>query len=521
MYAALPKTLRRPLEVQNTQTLKFQDSGAEILALSSQGEGGLRSFTANYIHISEFAFASDPAELMATARAALNDGKLIIESTANYYNDCLHQEVLKAQRGEASWDYLFFPWSDHANYKKNIPVDQAGNPMIEWSQEEKQLLSLNRLSGEQVYWRRSQIEKFGIEKFRREFPLTVEEAYMQVGDSYFQDLSRVNVVDIHFPPDVPVILIGSREYGTKTYESVQIEQDAANTNRLAQLNPLPLTHSGASVGHGSSQFEYIYDKVSRDWVKKNVVGGGCDRIDDNNNIGDDSSLPKNLDSSAAVISNKKYNEYGQELHTITIPLDAPAMPKFAIGVDVGGGTGRDYSTICVLDKVSMSICALYRSNTVSLKDFADVVMHLGSQYNNAAVLVEKNNHGAAVIAYMESAGYRNIAKGPDGKPGFLTTTKSKPMMMEDLRYLLTQGAIGWVDQITYSELRSYITNSRGNVEYPANVEGHGDLVIALALAYQCWKGVSFPRNDGMDDWIKVKKAKERTAAYLATAKQRY
>ena len=521
-YSQLPKSLRRPLEVQNTQTLKFQDSGAEILALSSQGEGGLRSFTANYIHISEFAFASDPEELMATARAALNEGKLIIESTANYYNDCLHVEVLKAQRGEADWDYNFFPWSDHAEYKKEIPVDESGAPLIEWSGEERNLLSMNELSGEQVYWRRSQIEKFGYEKFRREYPLTVEDAYAQVGDAYFQDLSRVNVVDIHFPPDHPVIMIGSREYGTKTYETVQVEQDAKEVIRLEQTNPLPHGHRRDSQQRGGTQIGYVFDKVKREWVKEMMGEGGIVYSDDNNNIGDSASLPTSRDlAAAALTSNKVYNELGQELHTITIPLDAPALPRFAIGCDVAGGNGRDYSTIFVLDKVSMSPCAVYRSNTTSLKDFSDVVLHLANQYNRATVMVERNNHGNAVLAYLEMARYSNIAKGADGKPGWHTNVKTKPQMFEDLKYLLDQGALPFVDQITYSELRSYIVNARGNIEFPQNVEGHGDLVIALALAYQAWKLTPFPRADGRDNWREKQRITERTAAYNASVKKRY
>ena len=519
-YAGLPKGLRRPLEVQNTIALKFEDSGAEILALSSQGEGGLRSFTANYIHISEFAFASDPAELMATARAALNEGKLIIESTANYYNDCLHQEVLKAERGEADWDYNFFPWYEHSEYRTEIPVDQFGESMIEWSGEEKSLLAQHHWSAEQMYWRRRQIEKFGEEKFKREYPASLEDAYAQVGDAYFQDLRLVPLIQIHFPSDAPVILVGPRERGTRTLESVQVAQDAQEAIRLEQLNPLPRGDRRITVGEGEREWGYYYDKKEREWIKEVKGVGGSVYSDSDINIGDQKSLP-NFDKTPPLSSTKQYNGLGQEIHTITIPLDKPALPRFAIGVDVAGGNGRDYSTIVVMDKVSMMICAVYRSNTASLKDFSDVIMHLGNMYNRATVMVERNQHGHAILAYLQTARYSNIAVGPDNKPGWNTNVKTKAMMFEDLKYLLTQGALPYVDQITYSELRSYIVNARGNIEFPANVEGHGDMVIALALAYQAWKLTSFPRSDGMDNWVEKKRLTERTAAYNATSKKRY
>ena len=523
-YAQLPKDLRRPLEVQNTQTLKLQDSGAEILALSSQGEGGLRSFTANYIHISEFAFASDPEELMATARAALNEGKLIIESTANYYNDCLHIEVLKAQRGEADWDYNFFPWYEHGEYKTEIPLDGEGTSLIEWSAEELSLMRNidgNRLSKEQVYWRRKQIEKFGHEKFRREYPATVEDAYAQTGDAYFSDLTQVQILNVHFPPDLPILLVGSREYGTRTLESIQKVKDAEELIRRDQENPLPRGHRRTVDGGTERRIGYEWDKDVREWVKYDKGVGGKNDDDSDNIIGAPASLPISEQSSSAVSSKIEYNDDGQRLHTIQVPLDLPGQPKFAIGVDVAGGNGRDYSTIVVLDKVSMMPCALFRSNTISLKDFSDVILHLANSYNKATVLVERNMHGHAILAYLQTARYSNIANGTDGKPGWHTNVKTKNIMFEDLKYLLSQGALPFCDQVTYSELRSYIVNSRGNIEFPSNIEGHGDMVIALALAYQAWKLTSFPRSDGMDNWVNKKKAKERSAAYNATSKQRY
>jgi hypothetical protein len=93
-YNGLPNFLKRPLSVLNTTEMRFEDSGAGIIAVSAEGKGGLRSFTCSYLQISEYAFAPNPEELKATALSALNNGQLIIESTANFFNDALHQEVM-------------------------------------------------------------------------------------------------------------------------------------------------------------------------------------------------------------------------------------------------------------------------------------------------------------------------------------------------------------------------------------------------------------------------------------------
>ena len=192
-YDNLPALLQRPLSVRNTTTMKLADSNAEVIAVSAEGHGGLRSFSANYIHLSEYAFAPDADELKATAIASLNNGRLIQESTANVFGDSHHQDILKAQRGEANLHLLFFPWTYHSDYAQHCPEG------VMWSEEEEALLE-EGLTPEQLYWRRIKIEQLGVHKFRREYPLTVEEAYGSSSNAYFtpDDLQNVELIDIDY-----------------------------------------------------------------------------------------------------------------------------------------------------------------------------------------------------------------------------------------------------------------------------------------------------------------------------------
>ena len=193
-YHNLPAFLKRPLSVENTTEIKFKDSGASIIAVSAEGKGGLRSFTCSMLHISEFAFAPNPEELKATALSALNNGQLIIESTANHFNDALHQEILKHENGEAKWRYLFFPWYRHLGYSLKIPKDEV----FELSEEEENIKELFNLSDEQLYWRRDKISKLGKSKFKREFPATIEDAYSVAGNVYLQgkDFNDIQILTI-------------------------------------------------------------------------------------------------------------------------------------------------------------------------------------------------------------------------------------------------------------------------------------------------------------------------------------
>jgi hypothetical protein len=132
--------------------------------------------------VSEFAFAPQPEELKATAISAVNDGQLVMETTANYFNDAMHKEIQMHHRGEADWKYLFFPWFTHAAYQLKVAEDWTP------SEEERVLMEEHGLTMEQLYWRNRKISKVGREKFKREYPASEEEAYRVTGNTYLNAL---------------------------------------------------------------------------------------------------------------------------------------------------------------------------------------------------------------------------------------------------------------------------------------------------------------------------------------------
>ena len=192
-YDNLPRFMKRHLVVNNTTEIRWKDSGASIIAVSAEGKGGLRSFTCSYLHISEYAFAPNPQELKATALSALNDGQLIIETTANHFNDAMHQEILAHERGEAQWEYLFFPWFEHKEYREKLPKDWS------MSEEEEEYKERWNLSDEQIYWRRLKSAKIGNrQKFIREYPACLEDSYSIAGNVYLahEDFDNIEIVQV-------------------------------------------------------------------------------------------------------------------------------------------------------------------------------------------------------------------------------------------------------------------------------------------------------------------------------------
>ncbi len=192
-YYNLPQFLKRPLDVENTTTMRFADSGATVIAVSAEGKGGLRSFTCSYLQISEYAFAPNPEELKATALSALNNGQLIIESTAKHFNDALHQEIMSYERGDAKWNYLFFPWFVHKEYREKPDKD------FQMTDTELALAEQWGLDPLQIYWRRLKMGKMGNrQKFIREYPSCIEDAYSIAGNVYLsaEDFEDVEIVQI-------------------------------------------------------------------------------------------------------------------------------------------------------------------------------------------------------------------------------------------------------------------------------------------------------------------------------------
>jgi hypothetical protein len=174
-YNSLPRALHRPLSVDNTTTMTLADTGATLMAASAEGKGGLRSFTATGLHISEFAFTPHAEELKATAIAALNGGQLCIESTANFFGDPLHREIELWDAQQVDWNFLFFPWTAHVEYTEEPPDDFEADRDLD-------------LTEGQQYWMSKMMGKLGQTKFRREYPLSVDDAYAQTDGAWIPAL---------------------------------------------------------------------------------------------------------------------------------------------------------------------------------------------------------------------------------------------------------------------------------------------------------------------------------------------
>jgi hypothetical protein len=186
-YDQLPAPVRKqyPLSIDSAQRITLAHSGATILCESTGSNEALRSFTANYIHISEYAYADNAQQLMAAAMAALAPGgQVIIESTPSHPGDPLHDLVT----GD-NWDCVFFPWYEHPEYVAD-PTDLLP------TDDEQQLIALYGLTPAQLAWRRIRIGKLNnvLQAFRKEYPASLDEAWTPGDDAYFSHLQAIQAI---------------------------------------------------------------------------------------------------------------------------------------------------------------------------------------------------------------------------------------------------------------------------------------------------------------------------------------
>ena len=159
----------------------------------------------------------------------------------------------------------------------------------------------------------------------------------------------------------------------------------------------------------------------------------------------------------------------------------PAQPAktYIIGADpAGGGSQGDYACATVIERSTGLQCAELHGH-FSPRELANRLIELGNTYNHGLLVVERNNHGYGVLAYLRSLGYGNIYC-EDGQEGWLTSAVSRPAMIENLASLLAIAPRLFRSPRLLEECRTFIRQTDGSSG--ASAGAHDDCVMAMAIA---------------------------------------
>lgn len=258
MLEYLPDSIKPEQKKSNAKELVFNnDEGtgldSKMKCMTAGGKGIGRSDTFTALHLSELAFWEGDKQdiLLGLLQAVPNipESMVIIESTANGF-DYFKELWDKAVAGENDFYPLFVGWNELKEYQ----MTYTG---FELTEDEIELQTVYNLTLEQLTWRRWCIKNNcggDIEKFKQEYPICPDEAFLSTGQCYFDKDKVINRIRKVVEP----IKRGSFLY---KYENNQVSDIRFNENIKGTIKifekpqeGVPYVLAGDTAGEGSDNF---------------------------------------------------------------------------------------------------------------------------------------------------------------------------------------------------------------------------------------------------------------------------
>ena len=170
--------------------------------------------------------------------------------------------------------------------------------------------------------------------------------------------------------------------------------------------------------------------------------------------------------------------------------------RYAMGVDVAGGSGRDHSSCVIIDFTNKTpiIVARYMNNRITPELLPYEVIAGAKAYGNPLVAVEANNHGHTTITILKDT-YPNLYQETKKdaltdvettKVGFLTTLSSKPRIVFNFKHAIEENDILIPDPVILREARKFDHGDLTITKVPDDEEfsRHFDCFMASCIAYE-------------------------------------
>jgi hypothetical protein len=153
--------------------------------------------------------------------------------------------------------------------------------------------------------------------------------------------------------------------------------------------------------------------------------------------------------------------------------------EYLVAVDTaGGGADGDFAAVQVIEMNSGLQCAELQQRLGTL-ELARVSAELAREYGGALIAVERNNHGAGVLAYLDSVERYARVYEQAGVAGWLTTAGSKPGMVSRMGALLVESPWLFFSRRLLGECRTFVAMAGGRT---GAVNGaHDDCLMAMAI----------------------------------------
>jgi len=160
----------------------------------------------------------------------------------------------------------------------------------------------------------------------------------------------------------------------------------------------------------------------------------------------------------------------------------PPVPgrRYLVAVDpAGGGSDGDYSAAQVLDLATGMQCAELAAHLGGL-ELARLITDLAREYNHATLVIERNNHGAGILALAETVCACDRIYRQNNQPGWLTTSVTRPAVLGLLNAALVENPELFQSRKLLAECRSFVRHPDGSTS--AAPGAHDDRVMSMAIA---------------------------------------
>jgi len=457
MEQNLPVEVKPQLKYSGRRDLHWGSEGGGLnssYSLSTVGGREVRGSKIDYLHCSEVASWTAGGEdyLLGLLNCVVQgfDTEAVIESTAQGVGGVFHDMYWDAAEGNSGWESVFFPWYIYSYYSKPFT-----------SEEEKEKFK-EELGQDQRYGGDAEKSLLGVS------------CEYDLGD----EIKKFTVT---------LENLNWRRQCIKT----QCQNDL---RKFHQEFPTNAREAFVTTGRG------VFDM---DVMGKLVL--------------ESQRLQRERPSEGFHIPVQSWKEKGGEKYVIEA-MDEGGLQvwerpvpnrEYRIGADVSEGidVGRDtdWSVAVVLNAENMDEVAMLRVK-IDPDLFGWQLASLGKWYNNAKLLIERNNHGLVTLKFLSDVHlYPDIysekilderSSRSARKLGFHTTVKSKPLIIDYLKELIREDEINIKSPKLLDELQTFVNFPNGRMA--AQSGSHDDCVMALAIA--CFGCKMFP---ALPEWNKT------------------
>ena len=182
--------------------------------------------------------------------------------------------------------------------------------------------------------------------------------------------------------------------------------------------------------------------------------------------------------------------------------------RFILGWDPA--RARDYSVICVVDRVTGHLVYFDRSNSVEWDTQQDRVLLIAKRYGNAKIIMDATGIGDPLLNGLQTKAIKEKWQ-IFVEPYKISTNRAKVELIETLAVMIQEWEITYppIPELLH-ELKSfrYFESEAGNIRYDHPKGEHDDAVSALALC--AWEQRKFPfrkgklsPNTSKKDYVKI------------------